>query len=535
MSDQAVLTERRDGVLIVTLNRPDARNAVNQAVAQGIADALDALDADDELAGRRPHRRRQGLLRGHGPQGVRQGRAAVRRATAASRASRSARARKPLIAAVEGFAVAGGFEIALACDLIVASKGAQLGIPEVKRGAHRRRGGALLRLPQRMPYGIAMELALTGDLMLAERGHELGLVNRLAEPGEALDGALELAATISAQRAARAGRVEGDPAAASATGPRRSSGPSRARSPADLRLRGRAARARPRSPRSASPVAGSLTHAPPAVDADPTAGPYAQTPLVAGNHPVMVGPAQIVAFGGGGFSMEAGNPLLDDYVLSLTQPASGRKVCFLPTASGDADHYVVRFYRALLAVDAASRRTCRCSGATRARASDATSTSTCSTRTSSTSAAAASSRCLGVWRAHGLDEVLRRVLAARRRAVRPERRLAVLVRRTRSARSTASRRGRGPRPAAALQLRALRRRAGAPRGVPGGASAAATSAPATPPTTAWRCTSSARTSRASCRRAATAPPIESRPWKVRRWRSPSSRTFLGAAAPLAVA
>ena len=90
---------------------------------------------------------------------------------------------KPLIAAVEGFAVAGGFEIALSCDLIVAARGARLGIPEVKRGLVAA-GGALLRLPRRIPYHVAMELALTGDPIDAERARELGLVNRLAEPGE---------------------------------------------------------------------------------------------------------------------------------------------------------------------------------------------------------------------------------------------------------------------------------------------------------------------------------------------------------------
>jgi enoyl-CoA hydratase len=194
MTDQPVLTERRDGVLIVTLNRPDARNAVNSAVAQGIADALDTLDADDEL--------QVGVLTGAGKgfcsgmdlrafvQGERpyvddRGFAGITERAAS----------KPLIAAVEGFAVAGGFEIALSCDLIVASKGARFGIPEVKRGLIAGAGG-LLRIPQRVPYGIAMEMALTGDLVLAERGHELGFVNRLTEPGGAVDGALELAAAV---------------------------------------------------------------------------------------------------------------------------------------------------------------------------------------------------------------------------------------------------------------------------------------------------------------------------------------------------
>jgi enoyl-CoA hydratase len=103
---------------------------------------------------------------------------------------------KPVIAAIEGFAVAGGLEVALACDLIVASRGAKLGIPEVKRSLVAA-GGALLRLPRRIPYHVAMELALTGDPMPAERGAEVGLVNRVAEPGAALDAALELADSIA--------------------------------------------------------------------------------------------------------------------------------------------------------------------------------------------------------------------------------------------------------------------------------------------------------------------------------------------------
>jgi enoyl-CoA hydratase len=104
---------------------------------------------------------------------------------------------KPLIAAIEGFAVAGGLEIAVACDLIVAAKGAKLGIPEARRSLVAA-GGALRRLPRRLPYGIAMELALTGDPITAERAYELGLVNQLAEPGAALEAALALAERITA-------------------------------------------------------------------------------------------------------------------------------------------------------------------------------------------------------------------------------------------------------------------------------------------------------------------------------------------------
>jgi enoyl-CoA hydratase len=190
-----VLTERRGNVLVITLNRPQARNAVNAALAQGVAAALDDLDSDPSLAagiltgaggffcagmdlkafvaGERPH------VEGRGFAGIVQG-----------------PPRTPLIAAIEGYAVAGGFEIALACDLIVAASDARLGIPEVKRSLVAA-GGALLRLPRRMPYHVAMELALTGDPIDASRAAQLGVVNRITEPGAALDGAIELAEAIA--------------------------------------------------------------------------------------------------------------------------------------------------------------------------------------------------------------------------------------------------------------------------------------------------------------------------------------------------
>lgn len=197
MSEQpAVLTERRDSVLIITINRPEVRNAVNGAVSAGIGAALEDLDADDALA--------VGVLTGAGgffSAGMDLG--AFVRGEEIHHPERGfagiirRAARKPLIAAVEGFAVAGGFEIALACDLIVAAEGAKLGIPEVKRGLVAG-GGGLLRLPERIPYSIAMELALTGDILPAERAHDLGLVNALTEPGAALDGAIELAERIAA-------------------------------------------------------------------------------------------------------------------------------------------------------------------------------------------------------------------------------------------------------------------------------------------------------------------------------------------------
>jgi enoyl-CoA hydratase len=193
--EPAVLTERRDRVLLITLNRPEARNAVNLALAEGVAAALDTLDDDGDLSA--------GVLTGAG-KGFSAGMdlkafVAGERPWVGDRgfAGIVQRAsRKPLIAAVEGFAVAGGLEIALSCDLIVASRGARLGIPEVKRSLVAA-AGALRRLPQRLPYNVAMELALTGDPLTAERAYELGLVNRVAEPGEALAGALELAAAIA--------------------------------------------------------------------------------------------------------------------------------------------------------------------------------------------------------------------------------------------------------------------------------------------------------------------------------------------------
>ncbi|HEV2998588.1 MAG TPA: crotonase/enoyl-CoA hydratase family protein [Solirubrobacteraceae bacterium] len=192
---EAVLRERRGSVLLITINRPEVRNAVNGAVAAGIAGALDELDGDEALS--------VGVLTGAGGffcAGMDLG-AFVRGespwfgdrgfAGIAQRASR-----KPLIAAIEGFAVAGGLEIALACDLLVVAKGAKMGIPEARRSLVAA-GGALLRLPRRMPYHVVMELALTGDPLPAERFHEFGLVNHLAEPGEAVAAALELAGRLA--------------------------------------------------------------------------------------------------------------------------------------------------------------------------------------------------------------------------------------------------------------------------------------------------------------------------------------------------
>ncbi|HTR94042.1 MAG TPA: crotonase/enoyl-CoA hydratase family protein [Trebonia sp.] len=192
----AVQTDDADGVLVITINRPEARNAVNGEVASGIAAALDDLDARGDL--------RAGVITGAGgtfcagmdlkafltggrPSIPGRGFAGITEAPPA----------KPLIAAVEGYALAGGCEIALSCDLVVAAENAKFGLPEVKRGLVAGAGG-LLRLPRRIPYQVAMELALTGEFLDAARAHHFGLVNRLTPTGGALAAAREFAAAIAA-------------------------------------------------------------------------------------------------------------------------------------------------------------------------------------------------------------------------------------------------------------------------------------------------------------------------------------------------
>ena len=192
----AVLTEYADGVAVVTLKRPRARNAANLEMSEGVAAAMEELDKRDDLvvgvltgaegtfcsgmdlkaflAGERP------VVPGRGFLGLVQ-----------------APPKKPLIAAVEGYALAGGCEAVLACDLVVAAENAKFGIPEVKRGLLAA-GGGLLRLQRRLPYQVALELALTGEFLEAPRARHYGLVNRLTEPGGALAEAKRLAAAIAA-------------------------------------------------------------------------------------------------------------------------------------------------------------------------------------------------------------------------------------------------------------------------------------------------------------------------------------------------
>src|ERR1700741_1416645 len=194
-SENVVLVEQRDRILIITINRPEAKNAVNAAVSRALADAMDRLDGDAGLS--------VGVLTGAGGsfcagmdlKAFTRGENVVVEARGMGFPERPPV--KPLIAAVEGYGLAGGLELALACDLIVASRDSVFGIPEVKRGLVAG-GGGLVRLPQRVPNAIAMELALTGATLSAERGHALGLVNVLAEPGKVLEAAIALAEKITA-------------------------------------------------------------------------------------------------------------------------------------------------------------------------------------------------------------------------------------------------------------------------------------------------------------------------------------------------
>lgn len=195
MSEQAmsdtIFTERRDRVLIITMNRPEAKNAINGDLATGLWAAIQELNTDPGLTA--------GVLTGAGGafcSGMDLKAFAKGEDIGPITEFFQAGAEKPLIAAIEGFALAGGLEIALSCDLLVAAKGARLGIPEVKVGLFAA-GAGLMRLPSRVGYGKAMEMAVTGDPISAEDGHAYGLISRLAEPGTAVDVAIELAERIA--------------------------------------------------------------------------------------------------------------------------------------------------------------------------------------------------------------------------------------------------------------------------------------------------------------------------------------------------
>jgi enoyl-CoA hydratase len=193
---ELLLVDDREGIRTITINRPEVKNALDGAAARALAAAVDELDDDDEL--------RVGVLTGAG--GAFCAGMDLKAFLRGDKPSIEGRGfggitttppRKPLIAAVEGWALAGGFELMLACDLVVAGEGSKFGVPEVKR-ALVAGGGAALLLPRRIPFTAAMELLLTGEPITAGRAAELGLVNRLVPDGTALDGALRLAEVIAA-------------------------------------------------------------------------------------------------------------------------------------------------------------------------------------------------------------------------------------------------------------------------------------------------------------------------------------------------
>ena len=194
--DDVVLVERRGVVQVISINRPHARNALDSAVARGVAAAVDELDATDEL--------RAGVLTGAGGffsagmdlKAFLQGETPAIEGRGLCGITRTP-PNKPLIAAVEGGALAGGFELVLACDLVVAARGARFGVPEVTRSLVAA-GGAALLLAQRVPRAVALELLLTGEPVDAERAAAVGLVNRVVDEGTALDAAVELAGVIAA-------------------------------------------------------------------------------------------------------------------------------------------------------------------------------------------------------------------------------------------------------------------------------------------------------------------------------------------------
>ena len=194
-SSSSVILERDGAVLTIIINRPAVRNAINRETSEAIAVAIDLLDSDPDLS--------IGILTGAGEHFcsgmdlkafLNGERVELEGRGLAGIAERPPV--KPLIAAVEGYALAGGCEIALACDMIVASNNSHFGIPEVKRGLIAGSGG-LMRLPQRIPSQIALEYALTGRPMNAKEAAHWGLVNRLTEPGGALAEARSLALEIS--------------------------------------------------------------------------------------------------------------------------------------------------------------------------------------------------------------------------------------------------------------------------------------------------------------------------------------------------
>jgi enoyl-CoA hydratase len=190
-----VLTERHDGVLTITINRPAQKNAISRAVAVQLASALDQLDADPALS--------VGVLTGAGGtfsagmdlKAFAKGETPILPGRGFGGLTQAV-VRKPLIAAVEGWALGGGFEMALACDLIVAAQDAKFGLTEVKRGLIAGEGG-VIRLPQRLPYHVALKVLLTGEPISAIDANRYGLISEMTAPGGALAGAQQLAQHVA--------------------------------------------------------------------------------------------------------------------------------------------------------------------------------------------------------------------------------------------------------------------------------------------------------------------------------------------------
>jgi enoyl-CoA hydratase len=195
VSTELVLTERHDGVLTITINRPAQKNAVSREVAVQLAAALDLLDADPTLS--------VGVLTGAGGtfsagmdlKAFANGQTPILPGRGFGGLTQAV-VRKPLIAAIEGWALGGGFEMVLACDVIVAAQDAKFGLPEVKRGLIAGEGG-VIRLPQRLPYHVALTALLTGEPISAADAKQYGLVSELTAPGAALDAAQQLAQRIA--------------------------------------------------------------------------------------------------------------------------------------------------------------------------------------------------------------------------------------------------------------------------------------------------------------------------------------------------
>ena len=192
VTTELVLTERHDGVLTITINRPAQKNAVSREVAVQLASVLDLLDNDPTLS--------VGVLTGAGGtfsagmdlKAFAKGQTPILPGRGFGGLTQAV-VRKPLIAAVEGWALGGGFEMVLACDLIVAAQDAKFGLPEVKRGLIAGEGG-VIRLPKRIPYHVALKVLLTGEPISAADAKQYGLLSELTASGAALAGAQELAA-----------------------------------------------------------------------------------------------------------------------------------------------------------------------------------------------------------------------------------------------------------------------------------------------------------------------------------------------------